>query len=246
MPLPYIIWAPPYNHASGGIRALYKLKDELKKRGFQASMSNQRKDTRSIVVYPEIVTKNPLRSRRYIRWLLNKKEFPNDICYAWESGMGTRRLLTVDIIEKELWIPTENKTDQVAFWVGKGIKNDSLIPKKAIEISRYNYQDREKLAYFVSTLDYLISFDPFSSLNLEAILAGTPVLLYPSGNWSKKEIEGHGWIKGGIAWHPRQLNKARDTMELTRINYEKLIRTFDARIDRFAKKTQELFENFAL
>lgn len=252
--LSYTICAPPFSHMNGGIRALYKLGYDILTRGYPITYYHQSKDTDGIVIYPEIVQGNPFKAERYVKWLLNKADHPNDICYAWESGMGDYPLLTVNIIEMSLWTPSAQRTKNVAYWVGKGVIDESLIPDGAIEITRNNFTDREQLAKFISQLDYLISFDAFSSINFESIVAGTPVLIHVSESqwspylqrheknvWSKEEIEKHGWVKYGIAWSIDELDDARKNVHLARQHYEELISVFDSRVDNFIEETQKLF-----
>ena len=81
----FLIWAPAYTHRSSGVRALYRLCHHLNARGYPSAMvalgekAQSGWDTPyhrgpvgdSIVVYPEIVTGNPLGARRVVRWALN-------------------------------------------------------------------------------------------------------------------------------------------------------------------------------
>lgn len=254
MDRPYTIWTPGYSHMSGGIRALYQLKKEFDDRGIESYFHNEKRHPEEIMIYPEIVQGNPDRAKRVVRWLLNKADFPGDICYAWEKNIGKYPLLTTNIVEMDIWTPSQ-KTNKVAYWVGKGEYNDELVPDDAYEISRRNYTNRKDLANFISTLDYLISFDLFSIINLEAPLCGTPVLLIDSGNmwnpskrsrdtttgWSKSEFDEVGWVPYGIAWNYEELEKAREEVHLARPHYESLLPVFQKRIDNFITDTQKIF-----
>lgn len=221
---------------SGGIRAIHQLRLELLKRGVNAAYHNERRHSNELMIYPEIVQGNPENAPRWIKWLLNTANFPGEECWAWETGMGDFPLLTVNMIEMELWIPG-SKSGGVAYWVGKGNFDASVIPDGAIEISRNNFFDRSELARFMSGLDYFISFDPFSAINLEATLVNTPVLIYGDNKWSREAIEKQGWLKFGVAWSYDELDKARESVYYSRNNYERLIAEFDKRIDNFIEVT---------
>lgn len=81
----FLIYAPPYTHASSGIRALYRLCHHLNAAGHPAAMVARRaaalppwhipfhhgRAGRSIVIYPEIVSGNPYGARKIIRWALH-------------------------------------------------------------------------------------------------------------------------------------------------------------------------------
>lgn len=240
---PYHIFWQGYNHKSGGVRALHSLNNELKKRNVDVSLSMNSVDKKSIVIYPEVIPNNPAKSRQSVHWLLNKAKVNKEsMIFAWENGMGNYPLLTVNIIELNIWVPQNVKKKGVAYWIGKGTENfnASLIPYGAVEISRSNFPNRNELASFVAGLDYLISFDPFSALNIEAAICNTPVVIHSSNQkWSKEEIVNHGWTKYGIGWGIDELELAKSTVHKARDHYESLLKIFDNRIDNFIELTQD-------
>ena len=234
----YQIWSPPPTNVHGGVRALHALRDELQARGVDAWMHYERPDADALTVYPEILTGNPLGAHSYVRWLLNRAPHPIDECWAWETGMGTDRLLTVNIIELDLWQPRPGPRSGVAYWIGKGHPDPAVIPDTAEHIGRHNYPTRLELAARIASLDYLISFDPFTAVVLEAVLVGTPVLIHaPRNQWTRTQVEAHGWTPHGIAWTPDELDHARATVHHAHPHYERLLATFQGRIDAFLQAT---------
>ena len=234
------IWIEGYFHMSGGIRALHVLRDEIVARGVPAWMTYQFPAVRNkdvITVYPEIVSTNPLGIDRIVRWKLNKADLPDDgLTYAWETGMGDHPLLTVNIVEDFFYPRPNSKTKTVAYWIGKGTANPDLIPENAQLISRENHPDRQELAQYLASLDYLISFDPFTAMNLEAVLSGTLVLIHAQDNtWQPTHVQQHGWIPYGVAWTPSELPKAYETVHKARGHYEALKSVFSGRIDSFVE-----------
>lgn len=226
---------------SGGIRALHVLRDELRARGLRASMTWEGWDRESIMVYPEIVSNNPEGSERIVRWLLNRATLPQDgLTFAWEKGMGDWPLLTVDIIEP-FWEPHRGPRSGVGYWVGKGVFDAGQVPAGALEVSRSNYTRRDELHCFLKGLDYFISFDAFSAINVEAALCGTPVLILGEGPWGRAHFEEHGWIKHGVAWEWGELEQAREEVNLAWWDYQRKRETFPATIDRFVSMTQGIY-----
>lgn len=199
--------------------------------------------TDCIGVYPEIVADNPAEYFHVVRWKLNKAVLPDDgLTYAWASGMGEDRLLTVDIIEKDLFTPWTGDRHGVAYWVGKGQLDPNVLPANAIEIGRHNFQSRELLAERLKTAEYVISFDPFTAVNLEAVLCGTPVVIHaPNNQWSQQEVLEQGWLRFGIAWNMDELTRAQADVHLAFDHYELLRQEFSRRIDRFVDDTQKRF-----
>jgi hypothetical protein len=234
----YEIWIKGYDHKHGGNRALHVLRDELIKRDLEAWMSYEKHDPNAIGVYPEIVPDNPNGYQKIVRWKLNTANLPADPTWAWELGMGDYPLLTVNIIDLDLFRPRGLHRKSVAYWVGKGKRNEQFIPDIAEEIHRANHPDRTELAEYISGLDYLISFDVFSAINVEAVLSGTPVLMRGTDEtFSREVIEAIGWTPYGIAWSMSELDEARRTVHLARDHYKTLLPVFDKRVDDFVEAT---------
>lgn len=226
---------------SGGIRALHQLKRELLDRGFPAWMRYEQHQTADVcAVYPEIVSGNPEGYDRYVKWLLNTAEFPGEDCWAWETGMGDLPLLTVDIIERDLWTPVSGLRRGTAYWVGKGQFDARLVPSDAVEINRQNFPTRHQLAEFIKSLDLLISFDPFTAMVVEAVCVGTPVLIRPpkDHHWNRDTIGQHNWAPHGVAWSAEELPDARASVRLAFDHYDALRAIFAKRIDAFVEATQ--------
>lgn len=242
---PYAIWIDGWYHMSGGIRALHQLKEEIIRRGGSAHMTYQSlSHPDEIMVYPEIVKNNPDWADRIVRWKLNAAELPDDgLTFAWEKGMGDHPLLTVDIIEEDLWAPYDGPRNGVGFWIGKGQADMSQVPSGAVEVNRGNFLTRVELANWLRKLNYFISFDPFTAINVEAAVSGTPVLVLGSHPlWTRERFEEHAWVKHGVAWSWDELGKATDEACLAWGDYQVKRSQFAGTIDRFIELTQETFQ----
>jgi hypothetical protein len=241
---PYEICIDGYYHMSGGVRALHVLKQEILNRGIDAWMKYESKNNLECIgIYPEIFSSNPQNYQRICRWLLNTADLPEDgPIFAWESGMGDYPLLTVNIIELDLWKPYHGHREGVGYWIGKGIKDVTLIPEGAIEISRNNFVTRQELAEKIKTLDYFISFDAFTALNVEAALCGTPVLIYGDHKKiTKEQTQKHNWTPHGISWGENEMDRARKEVNLAYDHYLSLLPEFSRRIDNFIEYTQNYY-----
>ena len=236
----YTVWSPQYSHFSGGLRALDVLKKELIKRGFETNFHYEKHAEDSVVIYPEIVKDNPLNSDQRIRWLLNKEKF-DDLSFAWAEGMGVENLLTVNIYELDLFSPRETKRSGVGYWVGKGVVKQELLPENAQRIHKFEPASREELAKLLSSFEYIISFDEFSSINTESALLGTPVIIYPTTNWSKEEVLKFSFGVSSFAWDLEDLPKAKEQVKFAYDEYKAFLPIIDSRIDKFVEITQKVF-----
>lgn len=241
----YELWIGGYYHMSGGIRALHVLREEICKRGYEAWMLYHRNPNRDCIgVYPEIVCDNPEGYSKIARWLLNTAQLPNDgPIFAWQPGMGDYPTLSVNIFELDLWKPYTGPRSGVGYWIGKGVLDSSVLPESAMEINRGNFMQRDQLAERIKTLDYLISFDVFSAINIEAVLCGTPVLLYGSHReMTQDQVRQNLFAPYGMAWGIDEMEKARAEVHLSYDYYLSMLPVFDTQIDNFIDITQKAFQ----
>ena len=243
MGLDYTIYSPKYVNYHGGVRALHKLKDELIKRGYNATMNYENHKEGNFVVYPEITVGNPLNAKHYCHWLLNRGS-NQGLTFGWDKNMGSSNILTVNIIETDIFYPRNNERKGVVYWGGKGDASGFTIPENAIEITRENPDSREKLAELMASVEYVLSFDDYTSITIEATMLGTPALIQTKNiEASKKRIEESGFPSYGVFYNVDDLDKAKLDVVKQYDAYVEYIKLFDKRIDNFIDVTQS-FSNF--
>ena len=238
---PYIIWSPEYSHFSGGIRALHILNDELNKRGQKSKLHYQTTfDSEAIVLYPEIVSDNPLNSNQVCRWLLNYGE-KKDLCFEWTKGLGADHILTVNTYELDIFYPRIKERKGVGYWVGKGSIDPKFLPDNAELIAKFEPRDRKVLAEQLSSYEYIVSFDPYSGINLEATFLGTPVFITPSEVWSEARLKADVWPTEGYFWRLEDLELAKSKVQNQFGAYADLCKKFDYSIDNFIELSQKQY-----
>lgn len=216
------------------------LVSELRARGLEAHLSNtgEYRDG-DFVVYPEIIRGNPLGAQRYCTWLLNlRPPLQDGQRFSWNVAISDDPLLTVNVIEDDLWWPLARRTKTVGVWEGKGRIDPRLVPDGAVQITREGWPTRQGLACFIRSLDYLISFDRFTVVNVEAVCSGVPVRLHDDGMWTREQVEATGFHPYGIAWKDDEMDAARDSVHLARDYYfGTAVPSFASTIDRFVAAT---------
>jgi len=234
----YTIWSPEYVNYHGGVRALHVLKDELIKRGYPTTMHYENHIEGNFVVYPEITGGNPLNAEHYCHWLLNKKDLPG-LTFGWDKNMGSDNVLTVNIIEPDIFYPRLNQRQGVVFWIGKGYTNGFSIPDGSIEITKTYPPNRKELADLMASAEYVISFDDYTSITMEAVLLGTPVLVQTDNiEASKQRLDESSFPTYGIFYNINDLLKAKTEVLKQHKEYLDFVKVFDERINNFINITQ--------
>lgn len=235
----YTIWSPPYNHFSGGIRALHELNQQLNKKGFISNLHYENKhDNENIVIYPEIVTKNLLNADCTFQWLL-ADAIKQGISFEWVEGLGGDHILTVNIIDLNIFKPRKKIKKKIGYWIGKGNRNIDL-PDDAELINKFDPSNREDLAEQLASYEYIISFDSFTALNFEATMLGTPVFIANQTlTWSKEKLIKTQWPTFGLFWSLDELEEAKKAVKYQYEAYINFISTFDQLLDDFIDITQK-------
>lgn len=195
----YIIWTPPYC-GSAGVRALHKLAVTLRDHGQRVGLWSWGKRQpgfdyvecvtpemreNDIVVYPEVVTGNPLRIRNVVRWVLyfpgknggETQYHPSEKIFTWLRCYypNVPRLLP-DILDRRLFFDAGLPRTQDCVFVHKNGKwRDAPELEGLTEITMQWPQRREELARLLQTTGTLWSFDAHSFILDEAYACGAQI-----------------------------------------------------------------------
>lgn len=208
----------------------------------------------AITLLPDIIQGNPSPSRHVVRWWGNRPGYlPADV--HPEGPKGNRPELTfvysaqIDPNLPRLHLPTVDtdtfrpKTQRgrgTAVYVGK----NPARPDVEAELGRVAHITRSwpttpaMLADLLRRVDTLVSFDPLSSTNFEATLCGTPVVVFPDGQWSRAELERNEAGTLGYCFPGDDLDRTRIEAARAHADYLAKLPGFEADIDRFIETTQ--------
>ena len=271
----YVIWAPSYAENSAGNRCLYLLCDHLNRLGYRSQIiksaktpktlnaplttpkrvEKDLKSGRAVMIYPEVVSGNPLGAKHVVRWVLNQpgllgggrlfhpdeKVFSYSRVYLHSINNPVKGILYLPTIDRALFYPPEANTERntIAFYVGKSsYKAGYFDPKAATEITRTYPDSRVKLADLLRRCRLLYCFDNSTILVYEAAMCGCPVVIIPDGTHSSWEYEQLELGTFGISWGPENLEQTlRGIDELPR-QYDKVVADFGENLDLFIQHTQ--------
>lgn len=254
--VPYSVFCPSFEIASGGIRVMWGLYGWLLAKGQVAFTNTKIGDMPFIAIYPEIVNGNPLGANKVVRYILNKPgvmrgrtptgglepgptEFDkSDQIYVFSElfntmGVNDRHHMFLPILDLHLWKDQGKKRTKKAVFFGKG-SDLGLHPEGCVVLNRFN-PDQEWLANTLNECEVLYQYDPVSAMSEIARLCGCRVVMlqntYSKDDYLKKYEPG----VNGIGWGedvPLDVKGFRD-------HYINLRGQFSRKLDLFIEDTQK-------
>jgi hypothetical protein len=220
----FVVYAPPYRADSGGVIALHKLAHNLTLLGEEAyiytSIKNpdylgiQTQDNwmvnDSVVIYPEIVSGNPLGAKRVVRWLLNTpgalggdgKYEDTDLVYKYvpifKSPVPHKGILRAMDLKLDKYVDKGLPRLGQCYTVRKGT-NMYLHEQNAIYFD--HTISEEKLIELFNTTETFICYDELSFLLHQAALCGCDAVAIPTIECETEEAYRNGTdYKYGVAY----------------------------------------------
>jgi predicted O-linked N-acetylglucosamine transferase (SPINDLY family) len=237
----FIIVAPVYNEKSAGVKILHELCDDLNNLGYPTAIcftgsngmicSNEKahygkqlkwyalKDkieldqfvAEGIVIYPEIVTGNPLNAKNVVRYILNSEGFvgknkidasPNDYILAYTSVYydNPHSILTKipfnPLFNSEHTLPALERRLDVTY-IGKGsIYTNCFVVPNSLEVTRQYPISKPELALLLRNTRYFYTWDYRTATFTDAILCGAiPIFMSPSPFKSFDELNNNDLAK---------------------------------------------------
>lgn len=221
---------------------------------------NWKKSEDWIVVYPEIVTGNPLRAKNVVRWLLHQPGyFSKMVCYGrgelyFRYGSNIKPFFvdgswTSENLLKVIHYPTEHYNMDhvkeiragVAYCIRKG-KNKSLkfLPENAILIDGMTHEEVSKIFKRVKCF---ISFDDYTAYSWFALMCGCDVVVVPTEGVSEEQWYPEAIDRYGIAYGIDRLEWARNTAHLQLERLARLAEESEYAARNFAAECIDFFRN---
>ena len=207
---------------------LYRLNEDLKKAGHESEIRlfghNEPVPDDVIVIYPEVVSKNPLNAKKVVRYILghywDKTYDMGDFFLAYNDPLvqyipafwpsAEAGILTVPFMEEFFRYDGREKITPAVYWVGKGGDQPRIaVTNNLSQITSSWPPTREEFAELLKSTAVLYTYDDFTAVADEAKYAGCQVILIKDG----KEID-YPFVtacqnfKGyTINWYEVQLNR---------------------------------------
>lgn len=203
-----------------------------------------------VVIYPEIITGNPVGGRRVVRYLLNKEgaiggnsmeASEDDFILSFSKSFHDRanahliKLSRQPIFNTYDSKPTAERTLDLTY-IGKGSNYDNcFVVKDTVEITRLWPQSREELATLFKNTRFFYTWDAISQTNLDALFCGAaPIFLTARPHDSFESLD-----KNEIGHIPKALLIMKDGDLSVEIPDD-----FHQKAEEFKKSYQTLIDNY--
>jgi hypothetical protein len=233
---------------------------EKKKRGpystgpFANPIAERKDLAGAIVVYPEIVQGNPLRSDRVARWLLHKPGYhtgrtdfgQRDLFFHYQDafqdprfGADASNKLSLTWLNEAYrhWNTGERAGSAYLLRKGKGRKIVHDL-EGSISIDQLTHEEK---AQVFNERKYFISYDLYTLYNLYALICGCLPIVVPDENVSKEEWLADEGDRYGIAYGFDDVDRAMATREKMLERIERIRAGEDAMLRSFVSKCREAF-----
>ena len=203
-----------------------------------------------IVIYPEIITGNPLGGKRIVRYLLNKegaiggnsmeaseKDFILSFSKSFQDDANAYliKLSENSIFNCENSKPTADRTLDLTY-IGKGNNYDQcFVVKNTLEITRLWPQSRQELAILFKQTRFFYTWDAISQTNIDALFCGAaPVFLTARPHDSFESLD-----KNEIGAFPKASMMVKDGELSVEIQDD-----FHHQAEEFKRSYQDLINNY--
>lgn len=276
---PYIIYVTDYSELSSGVKALHLLCHALNRAGCEAyvmsgvtdphlqtpTISLLRRDSLRnagrlpIVLYPEIVSGNPLEEAVVARWLLNRPGrfigdsagsfgprdmvFYHDAEFMIDGVSGTS--LHMPVCDLSIYNNANNPHDGErkghVLFLSRFLKTGEPIPSfldDAVIVSMDNPRTPRELAELYRRSEMLFTFER-TAATLEANMCGCPVVYLESSLMPEMPSQ-HLFGNAGAAWGfiPEEVARATATLGQVGQIYQQQMTNFEVELRRFIERTQ--------
>lgn len=215
--------------------------------------------SQSIVVYPEIVSGNPLGSKRVVRWLLNKPSpqlantYGHDECFFYflpqfdvpEATHGDAQQLHVLELMRELYMNTNKRPrDQVCYMVRKG--KDRSLDQHPSTAKCLDGLPHKQIAKCFSQSHMFISYDLYTFYSRYAAMSGCISVVVPQPGLSKTQWRPEEMGRLGIAYGIQDIDWAVQTRDRLLSHLDEAESDSRRSVERFVQLTQSRFSNDAV
>jgi len=257
----FTVVTPSYRRNSGGVWILHFLCSQLKALGHEATVyiySAEQvtnfgnaigHDPDAIVIYPEVITNNPLNAKKVVRYLLNKeaaidgkpiewgtKDFPMAYSKLYKNDCDT---LYYPIFDTDT-VNRNEPREYNSYYVGKGSKYAVCPPLSGCQEITIS-TPREQYIDILNKSKILFTYDTLTSTNLDAVLCGAiPYFLLKPPTKLKDAELGKFWIE---SLDPQEIEETKENINTLNSRILQMRQEFPQKLTEMCNKIEAHFKD---
>lgn len=256
--LPRFTWRRPLNYALGAIAhygsKLYRAPFFVSERYFTPIASAA--DLAScVVVYPEIVSGNPLHVPRYARWFLHRPGFhtqrvkyrPGDLYFSFQKafdqpapGMVDGGILRIREYMNDVYKKVNyGGRDKVCYVIRKGRSRSDVPNLSGLWV--VDDLDHRELAKAFNQCQFCYFYDPYTMLSSYAAVCGCIPVIVPMEGVTKEMWKPDEELRFGLAYGVNDIDYAIETRDRLLSRLEQEEKTNIEMVQRFVSVVQAFF-----
>lgn len=236
------------------INKLFRLKDFRSPYNLRIASISDLKD--AIVVYPEIISGNPLYAKKVVRWFLHKPGFhsgvinyQSDELYFYFSkefddpviNPFSDNELTILDIKSDIYKQTNfDVRSGTCYMIRKGRNRDlNYHHSDAVLIDNLSH---EEVAKAFNKFKYFVSYDPYTMYSLYAAFCGCISIVVPMEGVNKEGWRSSEELRLGIAYGSNDIEWALSSRDRLLEKIGTIDRNSESSVYYFVKKCSDFFE----
>jgi hypothetical protein len=275
----FVILAPDYTAGHSGVRCLFLLCHHLNRLGYRARITGRLsppgllapevepettdcgRGGRDVVIYPEVVSGNPLEGARVVRYLLgvphpvwgrkpedyDRDDYVIHFDDAFRPASRASRRLTIPLVDRTVFsrTPAAEQRDGYLIYSVRHQPDRSEIPdwvRPRTWLTRKTWRKPEELAALYRRSKALVVWERTAAMG-EAMRCGCPTMIIPHDGFDPRPmVEGCMGLGYTIGWNQRGARRALVTVRLLEMTFALNPLLLDRRIHRFVRDVRRHFD----
>ncbi|RZL04453.1 MAG: hypothetical protein EOP36_00105 [Rubrivivax sp.] len=210
----------------------------------------------AIVIYPEIISGNPLRAKRVVRWFLNKpgrlnvhtNYSPDDLCFCYQETFNDpelnpegRQLIIISVMDDVYKQTHFGPRSGTCYILRKG--RHRVVDPAALDGPIIDGLSHQDIARIFNECDYCISYDSYSMYSAYAAMCGCKSIVVPEPGIDKQQWQPVEEMTYGIAYGTDDVESAMQTRDKMMATYARLVEDNFKSVRNFTRECEKRFSD---
>lgn len=210
---------------------------------------------KAIVVYPEVVSGNPLKSPRVVRWFLNKPGRltgktdygRNELYFYFQEAFDDpqinpdrgNQLMLVTVLSDVYKIKNSGKRSGTCYILRKG--KTRVESPDSLDGTVIDGLSHQEIADIFNKCEYCVSYDLYTMYSYYAAMCGCKSVVVPDDSLTKDQWQPVPELRYGVAYGFQEVEQAEQTVGLMRDYFDRQIQNNHIFVNDFISKCDAFF-----